>query len=154
MTRRTIAAAAALTAALALTSCGAGDTDSGDSSKPEPSSSSTDGDGNPEDADTHTSDAKLAKQGVEDHETWGPGAYVVHYEITNSGNEAADYFVMIEFLDSDGDVLGTTGITADKLGAGKTNRGDTSPLPAEIDNGEMSDIETARVGEVERTPSS
>lgn len=148
MKRRTAAAAAALTAALALTSCGGGDSDSGDSSKPAPSSSNT------ADAETHTSDAKLAKQGVEDHDTWGDGAYVVHYEITNSGSGPADYFAMIEFLDSDGDVLGTTGVTADKLGAGKTKRDSISPLAAEIDNGEMSDIETARVSDVARTPSS
>ncbi|MFF3096762.1 hypothetical protein [Streptomyces cyaneofuscatus] len=89
--------------------------------------------------------------GVEDHETWGPQAFVVRYEVTNGGGEAADYFAQFEFLDADGDVLGSTGVTADKLGAGKTHKGDTAPLPAEITNGDLADIKKVRVSTVERT---
>lgn len=99
----------------------------------------------------HLDDVKITKSGVEDHETWGPGAYVVHYKVTNHGDDAASYYAGLEFLDSDGDVLGTTGITADKLGAGKSKSGDTSPLPVEIENGEITDIKDVRVSEVDRT---
>ncbi|MDX2922782.1 hypothetical protein [Streptomyces sp. NE06-03C] len=88
---------------------------------------------------------------MEDHETWGPKAYVVRYEVTNGGDGAADYFAQFEFLDGDGDVLGSTGVTADKLGAGKTHKGDTAPLPAEITNGDLADIKKVRVSLVERT---
>ncbi len=46
---------------------------------------------------------KIVKSGFRDHDVWGPDAYVVEYEITNKGNDAADYFVQLEFLDVDGD---------------------------------------------------
>lgn len=102
-------------------------------------------------ADLAKRDVKIVSSGVEDHDVWGPGAYVVAYEITNGGKGAANYFIQLEFLDSDGDVLGTTGVTADKLGAGKTSRGDTAPIDAEIENGKISDIRDVRVSMVERT---
>lgn len=152
--RTTSLAAAALTASLALTACGS--EDSSDNSNPAPATSSTapeDGADTDQDDGERKGDAKIVKQGVEDHETWGPDAYVVHYEITNNGGDSADYFAQIEFLDADGDVLGTTGITADKLGPGKSNTGNTAPLPAEIENGPISDIDTARVADVQRTDS-
>ncbi|MFJ4703147.1 hypothetical protein ACIP5N_33850 [Streptomyces sp. NPDC088768] len=100
-----------------------------------------------------SADVRIVKSGVEDHPTWGPGAYVVHYEITNHGRSAAGYFAQLEFLDADKDVLGTTGITADKLGAGKVSTGDTAPLDVEIRNGKMTDIRSVRVSEVDRTAS-
>ncbi|MET8747244.1 hypothetical protein [Streptomyces sp. NPDC004728] len=96
-------------------------------------------------------DVRIVKAGVEDHQTWGPKAYVVHYTITNGGSGAANYFAGLEFLDRDGDVLGSTGVTADKLGAGKTHTGDTAPLESEIRNGKMSDIRSVRVSQVDRT---
>ena len=97
-------------------------------------------------------DVKILDSGVKDHDVWGPGSYVVEYEITNGGKGAADYFVQLEFLDGDGDVLGTTGVSADKLGAGKTSRGDTAPIEAEIENGPMDSIKSVRVSMVDRTP--
>ncbi|MGO4747922.1 hypothetical protein AB4212_04665 [Streptomyces sp. 2MCAF27] len=96
-------------------------------------------------------DVRIMKAGVEDHEVWGPKAYVVHYEITNHGKSAADYFAQFEFLDKDGDVLGATGVTADKLGPGKTHKGDSAPLDSEITNGAMKDIKSVRVSQVDRT---
>ncbi|MCX4792421.1 MULTISPECIES: hypothetical protein [unclassified Streptomyces] len=42
-------------------------------------------------------------------------------------------------------------MTADKLGAGKTHKGDTAPLEAEIRNGKLSDIKGVRVLQVDRT---
>ena len=95
---------------------------------------------------------EITKAGYEDHEVWGEHAYVFHYEITNNGPQAADYFAQIEFLDTDGDVLGTTGITADKLGPGKTKEDAGAPLDVEIENGDPDDIDSARISQVERTP--
>lgn len=96
-------------------------------------------------------DVRITDSGYRDHDVWGPDAYVVAYEITNGGKGAANYFVQLEFLDKDGDVLGTTGVGADKLGAGKTHTGDTAPVEAEITNGPMSGIKSVRVSAVERT---
>lgn len=156
MRRHTLTAVtAAATLALALTGCGS-ESDPDDDAKSTPSASSpasadsADTDTEQEDGD-HKDDVEITKHGVEDHETWGPDAYVVHYKITNSGDKAASYYAGIEFVDSDGDVLGSTGITADKLGAGKSKQDHIAPLPVEIENGEPSDIDDVRVTEVDRT---
>ncbi|MEU0950475.1 hypothetical protein ABZ379_48830 [Streptomyces canus] len=141
-----VAAAAVLVGGSLLTACNDSTTDSasGDgkggssSSAPAPRKS------------TAPADVKLTRQGWEDHEVWGDHAYVVHWEITNTGTKAGNFFAGLEFLDKDGDVLGSTGITADKLGPGKTSKGDSAPLEAEITNGKMSDIKSARVSEVQR----
>ncbi|MGA5340453.1 hypothetical protein ACPCK3_15020 [Streptomyces griseoincarnatus] len=109
------------------------------------------GDAEPAGEDLAKRDVKILDSGFKDHDVWGPGAYVVEYEITNGGKDAANYFVQLEFLDGDKDVLGTTGVSADKLGAGKTHAGDTAPIEAEIENGPMSSIESVRVSMVERT---
>jgi hypothetical protein len=93
---------------------------------------------------------KLVKKGWEDHDVWGPHSYVVHWKLTNTGAEQGNFFASLDFLDKDGDVLGSTGITADKVGPGKTARGDSAPLDVEIDKGEMSDIVDAKVASVER----
>lgn len=149
---RRIALAAATALLLTATACGTDSTD--DTTSPSSSSPTVDSKPSADDEakDAHADDVTITKQGVEDHDTWGDGAYVVHYTITNSGSEAADYFAGIEFLDADGDVLGSTGVTADKLGAGKSKAADASPLPVEIENGKPADIDTARISEVDRTP--
>lgn len=96
-------------------------------------------------------DVKVVRSGFEDHETWGPGAYVITYKITNRGPKEASFFVGFDFLDKDGDVLGSTGVTADRVGPGKANRGDTAPIEAEITNGKMKDIRSVRVSEIDET---
>lgn len=147
-------AAAALTAAASLTACSSDST----SSSPEAESSSSAAaapagvsGAKAKDETDATADVKITKAGVEDHEVWGPGAYVVHYKITNGGDEAADYFAEIEVLDKDGDHLGQTGVTADKLGPGKSREGDIGLLDAEVENGKLADIASARVSKVDRT---
>ncbi|MFK0063406.1 hypothetical protein ACIQTN_29775 [Streptomyces werraensis] len=96
-------------------------------------------------------DVVITKAGVENHATWGDGAYVVHYKITNHGDDVADYFAEIRLVDKDGDHLGQTGVTADRLGPGKSSSGDIGVLEAEITNGKLSDIVGAKVGTVDRT---
>ncbi|MEV0322362.1 hypothetical protein ACIBKX_28215 [Streptomyces sp. NPDC050658] len=95
-------------------------------------------------------DVALTRKGREKHEVWGD-TYVFHWKITNSGKEAADYFAQVEFFDKDGDFLGSTGITAERLGPGKSSKGDSAPLDAEITNGKIADIADAKVAEVTRT---
>ncbi|MFC8124457.1 hypothetical protein [Streptomyces sp. NPDC057302] len=98
-------------------------------------------------------DAKLTKVGREDDDVWGKNAYVVHYAITNHGEGPGDYQVSVEFLDKDGDVLGSTGVGTEKLGEGKTSKGGTVPLKEELTNGKLSDIKDARITEVTRMES-
>jgi hypothetical protein len=93
---------------------------------------------------------RIVSSGFEDHEVWGPHSYVVRWELTNTGESAGDFFAGLDFLDADGDVLGSTGITANKVGPGKTAKGDTAPLPVEIDKGSVKDIKGVKVSEVER----
>ena len=141
MHRHTLTAAAAVAiAALTLTGCGSDS--STDDTSPGPSTASTSaddtngGDAADEPAD-YKNHIKIVKHGVEDHDVWGPDSYVVHYKVTNNGDDAASYYAGLEFLDSDGD--------------GKSKSGDTSPLPVEIENGEITDIKDVRVTEVDRT---
>lgn len=150
-----LCAAAAATVAV-LTACGAEDSgNNGQGAASSAAESPAQQDGAAEEPAEDQADAtdhvKIVKSGFRDHDVWGPDAYVVEYEITNKGNDAADYFVQLEFLDVDGDRLGTTGVTADKLGAGKSKKADTAPLDAEIENGEMTDIKSVKVVEVQRT---
>ncbi|MEV7797294.1 hypothetical protein AB0O68_35975 [Streptomyces sp. NPDC087512] len=93
---------------------------------------------------------KIASARYEDHEVWGDNAYVVRWELTNTGDQAGNFYTGLDFLDADGDVLGSTGITADKVGPGKTAKGEASPLDAEIDKGPMDAIKDVKVSEVQR----
>ncbi|MDX2649283.1 hypothetical protein PV341_38110 [Streptomyces sp. PA03-1a] len=152
MRTRLALATVALAAAAALTACssGSGSTSAtNDSTAAAKASAAASAKAEASGAVSHV---KVVKSGFENHQTWGDNAYVVHYTITNLGKETADYFVSMEFLDKDGDVLGSTGVTADKLGVGKVNTGDSAPLDAEIGNGKISDIKSVRVASVERTP--
>jgi hypothetical protein len=148
MRRIGLVAGAAVAAVALLTGCGDGGDDAAGSGS---SSSAPAGDAKANEAPDAAKDVKITGSGFEDHEVWGDGAYVTRYEITNRGKGAANYFVQFEYLDADGDILGSTGVTADKLGEGKTNKGDTAPVKAEITNGKMSDIKDVRVSTVDRT---
>ncbi|MET9657707.1 hypothetical protein [Streptomyces sp. NPDC006510] len=143
---------AAVAAASGLLTACSGAEDSGDSAKRGGATAATGRDWTEEASAMDPSrDVKIVKSGFEDHQDWGPHAYVVHYKIRNGGSGAASYFAQFEFLDEDGDVLGKTGVTADRLGPGKTTTGDSAPLDAEIENGTVKDIASVRVTEVERT---
>lgn len=178
-TRRTpTTATGAVAAALVITLTGCGDTDTTDSSPPDTADTEdapedtdsadadttdtdTAGDADavedtpdtPEDTEDAgaDSDVEITSHGHADHHLWGPDSYVVAYEITNSGDEAASYFVAIEFFDGDGDWIGGTGVTADHLGPGKSTEADTAPLDVEIDHGDIADIADAQIGQVDRT---
>ncbi|MFZ4160490.1 hypothetical protein ACOZDE_18965 [Streptomyces griseoincarnatus] len=147
MRRIGLVAGAAVAAVVLVTGCG----DTGGDTAGSGSSSAPAGDAKAAEQPDAAKDARITGKGFRDHDVWGEDAYVTEYEITNRGEGAANYFVQLEFLDADGDVLGSTGVTADKLGEGKTNKGDTAPVDAEITNGKMSDIRDVRVSMVERT---
>lgn len=53
-------------------------------------------------------------------------------------------------LDRDRDHLGQTGVTADKLGPGKSKVAGIGLLDAKVQNGKLSDITSARVSKVDR----
>lgn len=150
-------AAAVLAAAASLTACSSDPattgTEAGSSTSSSASAASPAGapEAKPKDEAGAAADVRITKAGVEDHEVWGRGAYVVHYKITNRGDGPADYIAEIEVLDADGDHLGQTGVTADKLGAGKSKEGDIGLLAAEVENGKLGDIASARVSKVDRT---
>lgn len=153
--RKIMLSVVAAVAAVGLAAGCAGGDDAGDAGKGSTAATTSQegssGDAKAAGEDLAKRDVKILSSGYKDHDTWGPDAYVVEYEITNGGKDAANYFVQLEFLDGDKDVLGTTGVTADKLGAGKTHTGDTAPVDAEITNGPMSAIKSVRVSMVERT---
>lgn len=96
-------------------------------------------------------DVRIVSAKFMDHETWGDNAYVVRWELTNTGSRQGNFYAGLDFLDKDGDVLGSTGITADKVGSGKTAKGEASPLDVEIDKGDLADIKDVKVSEVEQT---
>lgn len=138
-------------------SAGTGGADSADSAPGGPDSADedtdTDGDGDTEvggdGADGH---AVITGHGIADHETYGAGSYVVEYTITNGGTDTASYFVSLEFLDGDGDLIGSTGVLADRLGPDKSTSGDAVPLEVELTAGTVEDIADVRIGQVRRTP--
>ncbi|RDD85729.1 hypothetical protein DVZ84_28720 [Streptomyces parvulus] len=148
--RRLGLAAAAVLMAGALVSCGGTENTASEDGKSGSTSESASA-AESSKAPAASGDVKITKAGVEDHQVWGDGAYVVHYEITNTGADAANYFAEIRLVDKDGDHLGQTGVTADRLGPGKFSTGDIGVLEAEIQNGKLSDIVAAKVGTVDRT---
>ncbi|MFF3950797.1 hypothetical protein ACFYYN_39265 [Streptomyces sp. NPDC001902] len=56
------------------------------------------------------------------------------------------------WLDKDGDNLGGTGETANKLGVGMVHTGNTVPPDEEITNGKVSGNRSVKVVDVEQTP--
>ena len=155
--RKIMLSVGAAVAAVGLVAGCSGDGDAGDAGKESTAATAGQEAGSGDSAkaageDVAKRDVRITGSGYRDHDVWGPGAYVVEYSITNGGKDAANYFAQLEFLDADGDVLGSTGVTADKLGAGKTNKGDTAPVESEITNGSPKDIKDVRVSQVDRMP--
>ncbi|MGA5599574.1 hypothetical protein ACPCUF_00810 [Streptomyces griseoincarnatus] len=148
--RLAVGAAAVVLAAGVLAGCGDSDSGGETSSKPAGGDRAASAEAKPEAEASAPAEVKIVKSGYENHETWGENAYVVYWELTNTGDEAGNFFAGLDFLDADGDVLGSTGITADKLGPGKTAKGNIAPLDVEIDKGDISAIKGVRVVDIER----
>lgn len=147
-TRIALGAASLAAAALALTACGSSNGTGSTPSDATPAAAAKDTAAKKpaKKANSAADDVTITKAGFANDELYGPNSYVVHYKITNSTDSAKDYQVGLRFLDKDGDQLGSTGVGAETLGAGKSKVGKTAPMDVEIDNGKISDIKTVEVG--------
>lgn len=149
--RLSVSVGAVVLAAGLLAGCGGTDDDSSAASSASPAASGGAAvEGDAKSKPSAPADVKIVKSGYENHEVWGDNAYVVYWELTNTGDKQGHFYAGLDFLDADGDVLGSTGITADKVGPGKTAKGNTAPIDAEIDKGDMSAIKDVRVTDIER----
>ncbi|MHC0433954.1 hypothetical protein ACX6XY_27880 [Streptomyces sp. O3] len=113
---------------------------------------SPDGSDDPEESKSpvssaHDKDVKITSQGVKTE--YGVTTYRVAFTVANSGSEAANYWIEFEAYDKDGDFLGSTGSSAERLGPGKTKNDEVDFYDTEIENGEMSDIDTVKIKKVD-----
>ncbi|MFE6906798.1 hypothetical protein [Streptomyces erythrochromogenes] len=94
---------------------------------------------------------KITGYRVQEH-----GSVLIYdYEITNSGPAAATYMFETEAYDQDGDFLGRAYHFVERLGAGKTARGDNVFGADAITNGTEDDVKELRVSQVtycDKTP--
>lgn len=95
---------------------------------------------------THDKDVKVTGQGAKTE--YGTTTYDIEFTVTNSGGEAANYWIEFEAYDKDGDFLGSTGSSVERLGPGKTKTDETSFYDETIENGKLADIDTVKVKEV------
>lgn len=80
--------------------------------------------------------------------------YTFTYEITNKGDGPANYSVIVNAFDDDGDFVGQTYIGATHLKSGRTesDKGEFSEYSTLEDDRELSDIASVKVAHAERTP--
>ncbi len=79
-------------------------------------------------------------------------AYEFIYKITNEGDEPANYAVIVNSFDKDGDFIGQAFVSATHLAPGKTDA-DTGEFDeyAELeDDHSLSDIDSIKIAHVER----
>ncbi|MFD5448449.1 FxLYD domain-containing protein [Streptomyces sp. NPDC003470] len=74
------------------------------------------------------------------------------YKITNRSDEPANYSVLVNAFDKDGDYVGQTYIGAEHLAAGKTDadKSEFTSYGSFKDKHELSDIASVKVAYVER----
>ncbi|MFD5773875.1 hypothetical protein [Streptomyces fungicidicus] len=87
-----------------------------------------------------------------DDDTEPESTYEFVYEITNEGDEPANYSVLVNAFDEDGDYVGQTYIGAEHLAAGKTDadKSEFTSYGTFEDKHEVSDIASVKVAYVER----
>lgn len=95
----------------------------------------------------HDKDVKVTQQGSKTE--YGTKTYDIAFTVTNSGDEAANYWIEFEAYDKDGDFLGSTGSSVERLGPGKTKTDETSFYDETVENGKLADIDTVKVKKVE-----
>jgi len=96
---------------------------------------------------THDKDVKVTGQGPKTEYDFT--TYRIAFTVTNSGSEAANYWIEFEAYDKDGDFLGSSGSSVERLGPGKTKTDEVDLYDEEIENGKLSDIDTVKVKKVE-----
>lgn len=95
----------------------------------------------------HSADVKVTQQGSKTE--YDVTTYDIAFTVTNSGDEAANYWIEFEAYDKDGDFLGSTGSSVERLGPGKTKTDKTSFYDETVENGKLADIATVKVKKVE-----
>jgi hypothetical protein len=80
--------------------------------------------------------------------------YSFHYEITNRGGEPANYTVIVNGFDDEGDFVGQAYVSSTHLGPGETDsaEGDFDEYVELADKHTLADIDSLRVAHVERLP--
>ncbi|MFF9456441.1 hypothetical protein [Streptomyces flaveolus] len=87
-----------------------------------------------------------------DDDTEPESTYEFVYKITNRGDEPANYSVLVNAFDKDGDYVGQTYIGAEHLAVGKTDadKSEFTSYGTFEDQHELSDIASVKVAYVER----
>ncbi|CAL9640881.1 hypothetical protein SUDANB176_06344 [Streptomyces sp. enrichment culture] len=87
-----------------------------------------------------------------DDDTEPESTYEFVYKITNKGDEPANYSILVNAFDKDGDYVGQTYIGAEHLAAGETDadRSEFTSYGTFEDRHELSDIASVKVAYVER----
>lgn len=98
-------------------------------------------------ANARGKDVKVTRQGPKTE--YDVTTYNIAFTVTNSGDEAANYWIEFEAYDKDGDFLGSTGSSVERLGPGKTKTDETSFYDETVENGKLADIDTVKVKKVE-----
>lgn len=96
-------------------------------------------------------DVKILSQGLA---TSGrERVYKINCQITNNGTDDADYFVVYDVLDKDGDYLGAAICTANRLGVGKDKATEGMFMESSYDaNGTPEEAKSIRIQYVTRKP--
>ncbi|MFD8978452.1 hypothetical protein [Streptomyces sp. NPDC059564] len=95
-------------------------------------------------------DVKILNQGLTNN---GYGSvYKVTCQIANNGPDDADYFVVYDVLDKDGDYVGAAICAAERLGAGKTKADEGAFRKTPDANGTPEDVKSIRLQYVTRKP--
>ncbi|MFD5515638.1 hypothetical protein [Streptomyces sp. NPDC127066] len=133
-------AATVVSAVLFLTGCSS---DSNDSKPDKPDRV---------DAGPSSRDVAITKQGFEDSAVYGDHTWIVHYSVTNSGTDRADYFVKVSLADKDGKQIGTSSAVTTGVRPGVSTEERIVPVAKDMSGGDTADIGTATVTGVERVP--
>ncbi|MCJ0868077.1 hypothetical protein [Streptomyces sp. AP-93] len=94
----------------------------------------------------HTGDVVITKAGNKPE--YGIKKYEATYKITNSGTQAASYWIKFEAYDKDGDFLGESHASAKRLGVGKSETGDVTFYDHTIKEQDPAVIASVKVKEV------
>lgn len=95
-------------------------------------------------------DIKVLNQGLTNNGY--ESLYKVTCQITNNGPDDADYFVVYDVLDKDGDYVGVAICAAERLGAGKTKTDEGAFGKSPDANGTPEDVKSTRLQYVTRKP--
>ncbi|MFJ6794942.1 FxLYD domain-containing protein [Streptomyces sp. NPDC091268] len=105
-----------------------------------------------EDPGPASGDVVITKQGFEDSAVFGPHSWMVRYTITNSGTDAADYFVTLKLADKAGKQIGKSSAVTTNVRPGASTEDRIVSLPRDMTTGTTANISASEVVKVERVP--